>query len=364
MKKMSIRIWFPIVAIFLFGLIIGSLFLLGHKDDTMTIGVVLTGEAEDSGWNGNHYQGAKEACKEAGAKLILRENVPEEADACCKAIEELIKEGANTVLLTSYGYILDAQVQALCETYKEIDFFTNSFEVQTDNVAGFFPRMYEARYLSGVLAGMQTKSNIIGYVASKKAIEVYRGINAFTLGVQAVNQEAKVVVKWTDSWQDEEKEKEATRALVKAGADILSYHHNLPYVAMEAERLGVDYIAYHHPPDNFSDHCLTTVGCDWKLVYLYLLKEAQSNHEKLDHLFWFGVESETIGLSDYSDNVSAESIAAIEEYKLRLIQGADVFQDDIYDSNHIRRCAKGEHIGDSVLLEQMDWLVEGVVTYE
>jgi phosphodiesterase/alkaline phosphatase D-like protein len=76
-----------------------------------------------------------------------------------------------------------------------------------DNMGNYFGRMYQARYLSGMVAGGMTKSKTIGYVAAFPIPEVIRGINAFALGVQAVNPEAVVRVVWTKTWYDPATEK-------------------------------------------------------------------------------------------------------------------------------------------------------------
>lgn len=60
--------------------------------------------------------------------------------------------------------------------------------------------MYEARYVTGIVAGKETKSNVIGYVAAFPIPEVIRGINAFTLGAQSVNPDVQVKVLWTNTW--------------------------------------------------------------------------------------------------------------------------------------------------------------------
>jgi basic membrane protein A len=62
-----------------------------------------------------------------------------------------------------------------------------------------------------MVAGGMTKSKTIGYVAAFPIPEVIRGINAFTLGVQAVNPEATVRVVWTKTWYDPATEKEAAK---------------------------------------------------------------------------------------------------------------------------------------------------------
>ena len=79
------------------------------------------------------------------------------------------------------------------------------------NLSTYFGRIYQIRYLSGIVAGLQTETNEIGYVAAFPIPEVNRGINAFTLGVRSVNPDATVYVSWTNSWNDDTATADATK---------------------------------------------------------------------------------------------------------------------------------------------------------
>jgi len=106
------------------------------------------------------------------------------------------------------------------------------------NVGNYFGRMYQARYLSGIIAGSMTKTNIIGYVAAHPIPEVIRGINAFTLGVRSVNPKAVVKVVWTNTWYDPGTERNAADSLLDVGADVLTMHQDTPATLQAAEKRG------------------------------------------------------------------------------------------------------------------------------
>lgn len=81
------------------------------------------------------------------------------------------------------------------------------------------------RYLSGIVAGLQTETNEIGYAAAFPISEVNRGINAFTLGVKSVNPDADVYIKWINSWVDDEAAMKTTNALLNNhNIDVLTIH--------------------------------------------------------------------------------------------------------------------------------------------
>lgn len=330
---------------------------------TIRIGFIMSGAMDEDGWNGMHYDGIKAASEELDVELLVKENVAENEGQCIKAIKELANKDANVIILSSYNY--SKEVKELVRKYQDIAFYCNSSEYHSKNMTSYFVRYYQARYLAGVLAGLQTKSDNIGYVAAMANNEVNRGINAFTLGVKSVNKDADVVVAWTGSWDDEDKEKKLANALIKKEeVDVITYHQNKSYVIEVADEKEVYSIGYHEVFKGFSDAYLTSVVCNWRLVYKEMIHEClQGRANSLDN-FWIGMEKNTVELSEYSDKVADKTADKIEKAKNRIINGKDVFTDEIYDIEGTKRCGKGETISDDILLEHMDWYVEGVKIYE
>ena len=337
--------------------------MVRSKSEKVKIGFILTGNIEENGWNGMHYIGFQNSCKKMGVDMLVKENVKEFTGECGTAIHELVEEGASMIVLSSYGYT--QEVKEVVKSYPEIVFYGNSSEYHDKNLTSYFVRMYQARYLAGIVAGMKTKSNVIGYVAAMENNEVNRGINAFALGVQRVNPQAVVKVMWTESWDDEEKETKAARTLIEeAGADVLTYHQNQDYAAREADRQGISSIGYHVPLTGMSQKYLTSVVCNWELVYEEIIKQFLQGKGNRIANYWLGIEKEVIGLAEYSEEITREIEEEIEKAKKELIGGKDVFEGKIYDNSGNVRCEAQETIRDEVLLEQFNWFVEGVEIYE
>ncbi|MBR2408404.1 MAG: BMP family ABC transporter substrate-binding protein [Lachnospiraceae bacterium] len=344
--------------------IVLSIALMGReKSNKAKIGFIMSGASTETGWNGMHYNGVKEACETLGTELLVKENVKEFNGECSLAIEELVEEGAGMIILSSYNY--SSEVKDLVKKYPEIVFYGNSSEHHDTNLTSYFVRMYQARYLAGIVAGQKTKSDVIGYVAAMSNNEVNRGISAFTLGVRSVNPEAEVVVAWTGDWDNEAEEREAAKRLVEnAGADVLTYHQNQTNVIHMAEELGVYSIGYHEALENQSERYLMSVVCDWDMVYKELIKSFLNRKANEKENYWIGLEVEAVGLSDYSEEVTDEIRQDVEAAKKKIMQGSDVFSGVIYDTEGNLRCGEKEMIADEVLLEQFDWFVEGVKFYE
>lgn len=327
------------------------------------IGFVMTGSTEDGGWNGMHYQGVEWACNELETELLIKENVLEGTGACEQAIRELASEGASMIILTSYAYPME--VKEVIAEYPEISFYTTSAEYNADNVTSYFGRMYQVRYLAGMIAGLQTQNNQIGYVAAMENIEVNRGINAFALGVKRVNPQATIHVVWTGDWDNQEKEERAAKVLIdEFGVDLLTYHQNQHYVAKAADAAGIYSIGYNEVVEGLSEKYLTAAVFDWNAFYYEIIREYCQGRANSVKMHWFGIDKSVIRLSDFSTAVSEETKRIVEEERQQLLDGKAVFSGEIYDNQGILRCAEGENISDSILLEKMDWYVDGVSIYE
>lgn len=364
MSKKKQRIMLIVLALIVFVIILCSILFAGKsKEETVKIGFILSGSIDENGWNGMHYQGFKASCEKLGVKMLIKENVKEFSGECENAIHELVQDGASMIILSSYGYSEEAY--DVVQQYPEIVFYGNSSEYHNSNLTSYFARMYQARYLAGIIAGMKTETNQIGYVAAMENNEVNRGINAFTLGVRRANPDAFVHVFWTNSWDDEEKETNATKTLIeKVGVDVVTYHQNQNYVIREAEKQGIYSIGYHVASEEMSSKYLTSVVCNWELLYEEIIKQYLQGKGNSIENYWLGIDKAVVGLSEYSDEITPDIIKEVENATQELYKGKEVFANVIYDNSGQLRCGENETIRDEILLEEFDWFVEGVKIYE
>lgn len=327
------------------------------------VGLIITGSTEETGWNGVHYQGVKHACERLGAELLVKENVLEGTGKCEEAIHELVSEGAGMIILSSYAY--PEETKDIVNTYPDVAFYGISAEHYAENMTSYFGRMYQARYLAGIVAGMKTENNMVGYVAAMPNIEVNRGINAFTLGVKKANPDATVHVVWTDTWDDEKKETAAAKQLIdEVGVDVITYHQNQNHVARVADEAGIYSIGYNKKAEGLSEKYLTAAVWNWNELYYQITREYIQGKANLVKRHWYGIDTDVVALADYSPLVGEETHTLIASVKGELYAGKDVFSGVIYDNTGQLRCNEGESVSDEVLLEKMDWYVDGVVIYE
>lgn len=366
MKNKRIMVGCLILGVVLFVFILIFILSFGKKQESATtIGVIMPGSVDEEGWNGNHYQGIKKACDELGVRIELVENVKEYSGDCGRAIEEMAKNGIEMIILGSFNYPDEANENI--RQHPEIQFYCCTSEYQDcSNYSSYFSRMYEGRFLAGILAGLKTETNEIGYVAAMSNSEVNRGINAFTLGVRSVNPEAEVVVMWTGSWDDKNKEIEEVETLVNhENVDVITYHQNRLNVLDTADKAGVYAIGYNVVPEGYSPRVLTSVVCDWSKVYKEFILDYLQQKEEIHSNYWIGIDKSAVSLTEYSQDVTEEEKEIVEAARQKIVDGTErIFSGVIRDNEGQIRCGENEIIRDSILLEQMDWLVEGVRIYE
>ena len=182
----------------------------GIPKEEIKVGVLhLSDPAEGSGYTYTHdlgIQGMQQNLGLSDDQIVRKINVNDgDAKATRQAIQECIDDGCNIIFTTSWGYM--ETTAEMAEEYPDVYFSHGTgYMSNGKNFNNYFGRIYQARYLSGIVAGMNTSSNKIGYVAAMDSSnsEVTGGIDAFALGIYSVNPDAKVYVRVTNSWYDPE----------------------------------------------------------------------------------------------------------------------------------------------------------------
>ena len=235
MKRIGI-----IAAVILVLVIAGILVINGRKIDTdvtrerTKVGVILNGVKNDRSWSQSHYEGMEQCAARLNLDVEYREKVPKD-ETSIDVMDELIDNGCKIIICDSYSY--EEWELEVAKEHPEVYFLHASGTKQNKNMATFFGRMYQISYMCGIIAGMQTDTDEIGYVAAFPIEEVNRGINAFTLGVKSVNPQAKVYVSWSMSWEDDEAVADAAVTVMAAVADAVTaatsiIHNNYPPLSL------------------------------------------------------------------------------------------------------------------------------------
>ena len=351
-------------------IIVAGIFLIRinkqETDVTKTktkVGFILNGKVNDHSWGESHYNGMEISARELNLNVVYKEDVPEDEN-CIEVIEELIAYGCKIIICNSFGY---GEWELQCaKEHPEVYFFHATGVEEAGNLSTYFGRIYQMRYLSGIVAGMQTKTNEIGYVAAFPIAEVNRGINAFTLGVRRVNPDAKVYVKWSNSWTGEEENERATKELIEDHRiDVLTMHSDAMTPLEIAEKNGIWMIGYNvDNSERFPDTFLTAPVWNWEKFYEPRILECLQGKFQGIH-YWEGVETGIVNLAALTENVKPGIEEKVEEERSRLMSGTfDVFYGPITDNEGNVRVKAGQSMTDDSMLNDFFWYVEGVIIDE
>ncbi len=272
--------------------VVGLLWLPGPVDagKKLKAGFIYVGPVGDYGWSHAHEMGRLYAMKKLPWLDSIYVESVKEADVA-RIIDRMVRgENCKVVFTTSFGY-MDATIAA-GKKYPEKIFMHCSGFKRAKNVGTYFAELYQIYYLNGLMAGALTKKNKVGYVAAFPIPEVIRHIDAYALGVKAVNPNATVHVRWLFSWYAPGKAKEAAEALVAEGCDALAFTEDSPsviQVGQEHTEKGDPVYTFGHysPMEKFGpDSVVSGQLVDWGIMYVKILKDVYEGRWTNEDLWW------------------------------------------------------------------------------
>jgi len=333
----------------------------------LTVGFVYVGPRDDYGYNQAHAEGAAALKKLPGVKVREEENVAETLDVQ-KTMESMINlDGATLLFPTSFGYF-DPHILKVADKNKSTTFLhcggLYNESKHPKNVGSYFGYIDEAQYVAGIVAGLTTKKNKLGFIAAKPIPQVLRNINSFTLGARSVNPKATTTVVFTGDWSLPVKEAEAANSLVDGGVDVLTMHVDSPKVIVEtAEKRGIFVSGYHASQAALAPKGYLT-GAEWNWAKIYtnyvtMVKEGKT----YPHLLRGGLKEGFVKMSPYGKAVPAAAKTKADAAKAALTAGKLViYKGPLKDNKGNVVIAAGvERPQTDIELEKMNYLVEGVV---
>jgi len=331
-------------------------FQVQSESNNLKIGFIYVSPIADAGWTYAHDQGRK-VIEDLNVTINKVESVDEGIQSE-PILEYFAKNNYDIIFATSYGYM--DPVLKVAKMYPNVIFMHCSGYKQSINVGTYFGRMYQPRYLTGILAGAMTRSNNIGFVAAYPLSEVIRGINAFTLGAKSVNPKIKVHVVWTKTWFDPKKEKLAAMSLFDKGVDVITQHQDSPSIVIAAQKRNVYAIGYNTDMNHFAPkvHLASSVW-DWSIVYKKIINQVRMKQWKSQNIWW-GIETGLVDISTIYDNVPKNIKQIVMAEREKMIAGTlCVFKGPIKDQYGNIRIPNNKIASDSQLLN-MKWFTKGV----
>lgn len=302
-------------------------------DDTLKVGFIFLHD-ENSTYDKNFIDAAKEACKNMGVTMVQKTQIPE-AKACYDAAVELIEtEDCDIIFADSFGH--ESFLMQAAEKYPDVQFcHATGTQAHTSNLKNFhnaFAAIYQGRYMAGVVAGMKLKEMIdsgkitadqakMGYVGAFTFAEVMSGYTSFYLGAKSIVPEVTMDVKFTGSWYDEQLEKQAAQALIDGGCVLLSQHADSMGAPTACENAKIPNVSYNGStnaacPETF----LISSRINWVPYFEYMITQVKEGKDIA--VDWTGtLENGAVAVTDMGKSVAAGTKEKLEEVKKGLMDG-------------------------------------------
>lgn len=340
------------------GLLLCCTFVATPEAKELRVGFVYSSPVSAVGWVHAHDVGRRAVATLPGSETAFVDSVPEGPNSE-QVIRAMAEQGYDLIFTTSYGY-MEPTLKAAKDFPNTVFMHCAGFKT-AENVGNYFGRMYQARYLTGIVAGGMTKTKVLGYVAAFPIPEVIRGINAFTLGARSVDPKIIVRVAWTKSWYDPALEKETAESLLKNGADVIAQHQDSPAPQRAAEEWGAYSVGYHSDMSRDAPKAhLTAAVWNWGPLYRHLAEQVSAGTWHPTSL-WPGLESGVVDIAPFGPMVPMHLQQLVERTKGDIAAGQiTVFAGPVKDQQGEVRIPPGQTASDHDL-HGMTWFVQGVV---
>jgi len=328
------------------------------------IGAIHVGAIDDHGYNQAHHDGLQQAIQQVpGIRLIEASSVPE-SDQVTTEIDNMVQQGAKIIFVQSFGYLPFALKAA--EKYPDVIFLHPGGHELRANLGTYWANNFEAMYLAGIAAGATSKTGRLGFITGFAIPNILASVNAFQLGAQTVNPNAKTALIIDSAWVDPAKEEAATNALANAGVDVVTMIVDSPTMVVKtAEARSIYSIGFHSRTlQQFAPKgWLTGVDYSWGNYYAQAIQEIRTGKWEAAHVRG-GIESDMIQLAPFGPAVNDATKARIAQARTDIISGKlKIFHGPITDNQGRERIKAGED-GGLELLDTTDWLVAGVTKFD
>ena len=285
------------------------------------------------------------------------------ADDVTTAIETAIDWGADMIFATSFGH--GVPMLAAAERFPDVMFHhaTGNLAVEANlpNFHNYFGNMSQARYMSGIAAGLRTETNVLGFVAAFPNSEVITGLTAFFLGAQSVNPDVRMYVEFMGAWNNPILEGQIAQALIDRGADVLGQHADSPTTQTVAQANGVWSVGYNNCVINEApDATLVAPMFVWEIYLSYAVRnfvEGRTNPTD----FIRGWNEGMVVLSDFNENtIVPGTIEAVAAAEARIRGGWNVFTGPIYGVDGTLILPAGEVFPEPLSAPSWAYVVQGV----
>lgn len=334
--------------------------------DNIKLGFVHITDPSDMGYTYNHNLGTEKMQRELGLRddqIINKFNTPEDAE-CEAALRELVEQGCHIIFATSFGF--EDYVMTVAAEFPDVEFcHASGYQCALSdmpNTHNYFGKIYQARYLSGIAAGLKTENNHLGYVNAFPFAECIQGFTGFYLGAKSVNPDVTMTVMNTNAWNDPQKEAQVAKSLIELGCDVLGQHCDSTAPATAAEAEGIFHVGYNSDMiDAAPNATLTSAIWDWSR-YLELAVTNYVEGKAIPKDWGEGLKEGAVDISRLNEALIAEGTAeAIEEARAKILSGDwDVFTGPLVNADGEVVVADGDTYIEPASSPAWDHILEGI----
>jgi simple sugar transport system substrate-binding protein len=334
------------------------LFCFSAFADKTKVGFIYVGPTGDHGWTYRHDIGRQDIEKHFGDKVetTFIESVKYGPDAE-RAIRAMAKGGADIIFATSFGYM--EPMLKVAKEFPNVKFEHATGYKQSKNMSSYGLRLYQARHVQGVIAGMMTKTNKICYVGAFPIPEVIREINTYYLGAKSVNPDVDIDIVWVNTWYDPGKEAQAAKVMIAEGCDMVAQHTDSPAPLQTAEKAGVLGFGQASNQYKFAPKAQLTATIDnWSPYYIQKVQDVMDGTWKSGDYFGH-MKDDVVQMAPFT-NMPDEVKAFAQKIKDGITNGKYfAFTGPIKDNTGKLQLKDGE-IADDAHLNGMMYYVEGI----
>ena len=326
--------------------------------DKLKVGFIYVGPIGDHGWTYRHDIGRLDVEKHFGDKVETTyiESVKYGPDAE-RAIRAMAKGGADIIFATSFGYM--EPMLKVAKEFPNVKFEHATGYKQSKNMASYGLRLYQARHVQGIIAGMMTKTNKICYVGAFPIPEVIREINTYYLGAKKVNPKVDIDIVWVNSWYDPPKEADAAAVMIAEGCDMVAQHTDSPAPLQTAQKNGVTGFGQASDQIRFAPKAQLTATIDnWSPYYIKKVQAVIDGNWKTGDYFGH-MKDDVVQMAPFT-NMPVDVQAFAQKIKEGIRDGKYfAFTGPIKDNTGKLQLKDGE-IADDAHLNSMMYYVEGI----
>jgi simple sugar transport system substrate-binding protein len=274
-----------------------------------------------------------------------------------RAIRAMAQNGADIIFATSFGYM--EPMLKVAKEFPNVKFEHATGYKQSKNMATYGLRLYQARHVQGVIAGLMTKTNKICYVGAFPIPEVIREINTYYLGAKSVNPDVDIDIVWVNTWYDPGKEAQAADVMIAEGCDMVAQHTDSPAPLQTAEKAGVLGFGQASDQYKFAPKAQLTATIDnWSPYYISKVQAVIDGNWKTGDYFGH-MNDDVVQMAPFT-NMPDKVKAFAQKIKDSIKNGKYfAFTGPIKDNTGKIQLKAGE-IADDAHLNSMMYYVEGI----